>query len=267
MLDARARRATIGELWGGGIGDDACSAPWVSEPSCARSPAERCEKTVSWFCCSIVGADEAGISCEDGGIRCIWVFLWESVILPEQGVSACLTGEDVRQGGGGLDRWNACGDGRTKTGSDFGSFAGDVSTCVASKICDNEKSAAAVAPIALRITDPGVFVADVRGSMTRSPLARLFLPDETGVRGISIADLLASSVLRGVTSSSLDARSWWWSAGWVSLAICWATSQKDIDLLESFESLSLGQTVMGEDRTREGGGRSRRGGGLKRTAG
>jgi hypothetical protein len=142
------------------------------------------------------------------------------VILPEQGVSAGFTGEEVRQGGGGLDKRNAWGDGRTKTGSDFGSFAGEVSTCVASKICDNEKSRAAVAPIALRIADPGVFVADVRGSMTRSPLARLFLPDKTGVRGINTADLWASGLLRGVTSSSLDGTSGWWSAGWVSLAIC-----------------------------------------------
>jgi hypothetical protein len=183
-------------------------------------------------------------------------------------VSTGFTGEDVRQGGGGgLDPcMYACGDGRTNTGSDRGSFAGEVSTCVASKICDSEKSTAAVAPIFLRITEPGVFVADVRGSMTSSPFARLFLPDTMGVRGINTADKLASIVLSGVTSSSLDGTSGR-SAGWVSLAASLANSQKDIDLLESLESGSLGQTVTGEDRTREGGGRSRfRVGCLKRTA-
>jgi hypothetical protein len=150
-------------------------------------------------------------------------------------------------------------------GSDRSSFAGDVSTCVASKICDSEKSTAAVAPIFLRSTEPGVFVADVRGSMTRSPFARLLFP-VMGVHGPNTADLLPFTVLSGVISWSLDGISAR-SAGWVSLATSLARSQKDIDLVESFESWSFGQPVTGDERTREGGARSRfRVGGLKRTA-
>lgn len=92
-----------------------------------------------------------------------------------------------------------------------------------SKICDSENSTALVAPIFRRSNEPGVLVADVRGSMTRSPFACLFLPDTMGVRGINTADVLASTALSGVTSSSLDGSSGS-SAGWVSPAFCLANS-------------------------------------------